>query len=174
MNCVIWNVRGINKPFKQKEVSLFHKKSKLSVAGLLETRVKEVKANKIVPKVARGWSWVSNYQVAQNGHIWALWREELVDLQVLQIHEQFIHCKITDRRSDFDTLITFVYGKNNIEDRKSLWTALASLQSGINEPWCLYRDFNAVMDYSNRIDGSNVTNAEIKDFTDFFESKQCF
>lgn len=83
MNGVVWNVRGMNKPFKQKEVSLFLKKNKISFAGLLETRVKTAKANKCFHKIARDLSWDNNYQEATNGCIWIRRRDECVDVQVL-------------------------------------------------------------------------------------------
>jgi len=40
MTLICWNVRGINKPFKQKEIKNFLHKNKFEICGLLETRVK--------------------------------------------------------------------------------------------------------------------------------------
>lgn len=40
MICATWNVRGMNDPFKTKEVRKFINSNKIDVCGLLETRVR--------------------------------------------------------------------------------------------------------------------------------------
>lgn len=44
MKIITWNVRGCNKPFKQKEIKVFLQTNKVDVAALLETEVKKEKA----------------------------------------------------------------------------------------------------------------------------------
>lgn len=41
MNLVTWNVRGLNKPYKQKEFRLFMKNNNVVIIAVLEHRVKE-------------------------------------------------------------------------------------------------------------------------------------
>lgn len=48
-----YNIRGLNMPFKQKELVLFLKKYKVEVMGLVETRVKENKAKRITQKIVK-------------------------------------------------------------------------------------------------------------------------
>lgn len=69
MRLILWNVRGCNKPFKQKEIKLFLQKNKADVAVLLETRVKKEKAQKILKKVCRDWGSLNNYDYDVNGMI---------------------------------------------------------------------------------------------------------
>lgn len=67
-----WNVRGLNRPFKQKEMTLFMKKYKIEVMGIVETRVKENKARKFTQKIAKDWQAKYNHDHAYNGRIWLL------------------------------------------------------------------------------------------------------
>lgn len=52
-------MRGCNKPFKQKEVKVLLHTNKVSVAVLLETRVKIENAQKIVGNICRGWEYIT-------------------------------------------------------------------------------------------------------------------
>jgi hypothetical protein len=45
MNILIWNVRGLNHPSKQREVKSMIRKNKIGLICLIETRVKEAKAD---------------------------------------------------------------------------------------------------------------------------------
>jgi exonuclease III len=47
MNLLIWNVSGLNHPSKQKEAKSMIQRHKISLICLIETRVKENKANKV-------------------------------------------------------------------------------------------------------------------------------
>lgn len=42
-NTIFWNVRGLNKPVKQKEMNLFMHKMQVGLFGLLETRINREK-----------------------------------------------------------------------------------------------------------------------------------
>jgi exonuclease III len=41
MKFLIWNITGLNKPFKQKEIVKMIRRLKLSIVCLVETRVKQ-------------------------------------------------------------------------------------------------------------------------------------
>lgn len=45
MTWLIWNMRGINKRYKQKELRKYLQDNHIKIAGLVETKVKENKAN---------------------------------------------------------------------------------------------------------------------------------
>lgn len=57
---VTWNVRGLNKTYKQNELKEFIKENKLGLIAILEHRMYDQKAEKIITKIIPGWSWVSN------------------------------------------------------------------------------------------------------------------
>ena len=50
MNIIVWNVRGLNDPLKQKRVIGRIKYIKANIVCFLETRVKENKCQQIVNK----------------------------------------------------------------------------------------------------------------------------
>lgn len=92
-----------------------------------------------------------------------MWKASNVNIQTLASHEQFIRCRVLERRSDSQMLVTIIYGQNNVNKRKDLWSSLDSLGSNIREPWCLVGDYNAVIDPGDRVNGARVTDAEMED-----------
>ncbi|KAL2248023.1 UNVERIFIED_CONTAM: hypothetical protein Sindi_2654600 [Sesamum indicum] len=69
------------------------------------------------------------------------------DVHVLDLGEQFVHCRITSRAVNESVLVTVVYGASEVIDRRILWTALETLaQQYSDAPWLLGGDFNAVRD----------------------------
>ena len=42
MKWSVWDVRGMNKRYKQKEIKVLLQKNKVTLAGLIETRVKKM------------------------------------------------------------------------------------------------------------------------------------
>lgn len=56
-----WNMRGFNKSVKHGVVKEWLKDQSMQFGCLIETRVKERKAEKIVKEVFREWSFMGNY-----------------------------------------------------------------------------------------------------------------
>lgn len=75
--------------------------------------------------------------------------------------------------------MTVVYGLHTVEDRKSLWPELLSIDAQINLPWCVMGDFNAVLACEDRLNGNPVSSYESQDFisllanSDLGEYKSC-
>lgn len=130
MNLCTWNVRGLNKPHKQKEFRHFLRKYKVDVIGCLETRVKERKDARIMNQVARDWSACCNYNAHPNGRIWLLWKNN-VNVQILVIDDQFIHCEIHENNSKFKAMVTVVYASIDSTQRNQLWKNLIQIESNI-------------------------------------------
>lgn len=167
MSFLFWNVRGLNKPFKQTELGKFLRNNGIVLAGVLETRVKEPNAQKCIDKIARGWQCCCNYPMAYNGRIWLLWKAAEVDVQVIRVHSQFIHCKVTGRNFDFSCALSVVYGKNSVEEREDLWTGLKEVGTGFTDPWYVCGDFNVVLTTRDRINGHIVTESECRGLSSF-------
>lgn len=62
MTWLVWNVRGISKRYKQKELKLYLKNKYIKLAGLLETRVKETSVNRVFKNISPGWG-VGHYNI---------------------------------------------------------------------------------------------------------------
>lgn len=59
-------------------------------------------------------------------------------------------------------MMTVVYGFNTIEQRKALWDGLNGIAQGINSPWLVCGDFNALQYSDDRLMGTPVSYAEIQ------------
>ena len=66
---LFWNVRGMNKRYKQKEIKLLLQKNKVTLARLVESRVKDKNVNSILKGIAPGWQILHNYSDNPNGRI---------------------------------------------------------------------------------------------------------
>jgi hypothetical protein len=75
MNFLIWNVRGSNHPSKQKEVRNMINLHKIGQICLIETRVKESKADEIRSFIVSNWDYAFNYDKHFLGRIWICWKK---------------------------------------------------------------------------------------------------
>ncbi|XP_056697358.1 uncharacterized protein [Spinacia oleracea] len=136
-----------------------------------ETRVKESNFSRVVNKFGRNWKWENNYTANPRGRIWVGWLYQEVDIHVLQVHEQFIHCEIRDRYGVVELYVTLVYGLHSIDTRKNLWNSLTTLASSVGScPWVITGDFNSPLFADDRINGTPVSATETKDFDEFITS----
>ncbi|KAL2228612.1 UNVERIFIED_CONTAM: hypothetical protein Sindi_1840900 [Sesamum indicum] len=75
------------------------------------------------------------------------WDENVVDVHILDLADQFIHCRVTNMAVNESVIITVVYGASEVIDRRNLWTALETLAQQCSDiPWMVGGDFNAVRD----------------------------
>ncbi|XP_019252764.1 PREDICTED: uncharacterized protein LOC109231560 [Nicotiana attenuata] len=99
MTWLIWNIRGLNKRYKQKDIKQYIKDKHIKLAGLVETKVKEGNAGKVISRIVPGWNKMTNYEYAVNGKIWIIWDEQMYAVQPLDKQDQFIHCLVTGKRN---------------------------------------------------------------------------
>ncbi|KAK4736882.1 hypothetical protein R3W88_000579 [Solanum pinnatisectum] len=164
MTWLVWNVRGINKKYKQKELNTCIRENHIKLVGLVETKVKMNKVDAISQRIVSGWSLIHNYASALNGRIWIMWDERVFEVNLLAQGAQYVHCKVLSKDKKIDCCMTVVYGYNTTEQRKALWNDIRSLVS--SQPWLVWGDFNALLHNQDRLYGAPVTRAEIKDFAD--------
>lgn len=96
MSSFFWNVRGFNKPLKHSIVKEWVRSNDLMFGCILETRVKEKKAEDMLDSVFRGWSHMMNYEYSQGGRIWLVWREG-VRMTPVYKSDQLITCSVALR-----------------------------------------------------------------------------
>lgn len=128
----------------------------VKIVGILETQVKESKAESIKRKLGGKWSWVDNYDHSQKGHIWVGWRCDYLDFTVKHISAQVV-AGIT---STLDTVVSFVLvvvcGLHMIGDMRGLWQKLGVLASDSSLPWLAMGYFNSVFELEHRVSGVEV------------------
>ena len=159
------NVRGMNKRYKQKEIKKCLQNNKVTLAGLIETRVKDNNNRATINNIAAGWNCLNNYKDAVHGRIWIIWDDSWYDVKMIASSAQMIHYHIQDRSKGFQFNLTVVYGFNTIEQRKSLWSDMIQIGQNVNHPWIIVGDFNAMLSPKDRLAGVPVNENEIKDFS---------
>lgn len=80
-----WNVRGLNKPFKAMEVVDFLIRNKISVFGLLETRMQVSNFNKFMSNKLPNWEAAHNFDIINNGRIALVWDPCRVVCSILDV-----------------------------------------------------------------------------------------
>lgn len=88
-----WNVRGFNKSTKHAVVREWVRNQSLQFGSLIETRVKEKKAERIVSEVFQGWNFMSNYEFSRLGRLWVIWKAEVRMSPVFK-SSQMITCSV--------------------------------------------------------------------------------
>ncbi|KAK4732287.1 hypothetical protein R3W88_025275 [Solanum pinnatisectum] len=151
MQLVTWNIRGMNKLHKQKELKLFVKENKVSIIAVLEHKIKENMANKIVRKTLPGWKYEANYEYSNKWRIWLIWNPQLIECVILSKSEQYIQGRIKLRSRSLTFLFVAVYGLHTIQSRKSLWDDLRVLNAGVNEPMICLGYYNTILSGDDRV-----------------------
>ncbi|KAK9698263.1 hypothetical protein RND81_08G092300 [Saponaria officinalis] len=156
-----WNVRGCNDPLKIREVTDFLRRHMVDVFGILETRIKNGKARKVINQRFTEYGVLHNSTIS-NGRVWVVWNPRTVTVQALDVHVQYIHCHITHHETGNQCNATFVYASNNAHIREELWSALGRISSAHN--WIVLGDFNVVRDVQERVSDSPPKLTDILDF----------
>ncbi|KAL0288759.1 UNVERIFIED_CONTAM: hypothetical protein Sradi_7089800 [Sesamum radiatum] len=165
MNAAFWNVRGLNRRDHQVAVKELVNEFRLNFLGLLETRVSAVNVLRVQTFLPR-WSWFTDYDMPGN-RIWIAWDDDLLDVDVLNLDVQFIHCRISIRCAHLSVLATVVYGANDTVSRRGLWQSLVTLADSISdEPWIVGGDFNTVVDMSEVCGASADIHLAMNEFRD--------
>ncbi|XP_021729346.1 uncharacterized protein LOC110696366 [Chenopodium quinoa] len=101
-------------------------------------------------KFGSSWLWVCNYDHSPKGRIWLGWNADRVTVNVLKIHEQFIHCSVLSKDISTKFHLTFIYGLHSIHDRLPMWEGIRNI-SIQHSPWLCAGDFNSVLNTSDRL-----------------------
>lgn len=147
MTCFFWNVRGFNKDLKHFVVFEWVNNKEMRFGCILETRVKEGKSEKILEKVFRDWSSITNYEDSQGGRIWLLWRDS-VRMSPVYKSDQIITCSV-EMKGEEEFYCSCIYASNQVEEREILWEDLAfhhDSPSFRNKARIIMGDFNEILD----------------------------
>ncbi|XP_062113940.1 uncharacterized protein LOC133824943 [Humulus lupulus] len=159
-NILSWNIRGLNSPKKQAAVLDICSKNKIGIGDILENKLKGSRVQEVMDNKFRNWDYYSSLVI--EGRILIIWWKVFVKVSVLEENSQFVHClvKMTGHKSSFN--ITFVYGRNTLEERKALWHGLAQIVFPAC-PWMVLGDFNAIFTARGRNGGKSVSSTELVD-----------
>ncbi|XP_070038219.1 uncharacterized protein [Nicotiana tomentosiformis] len=169
MKVITWNVRGMYKLYKQKELREFIKENKASVIAIIEHRVKEYKKGQVVHKIAPTWEWFSNTSPNNKGRIWLIWDPKYAAVKKISTHNQYIQAAISFSNTALTFYFTVIYGLHTVHDRKELWRKLREIEIRQQEPWLVMGDFNAILEVEDKVHGNMVQDHEIRDFREFLK-----
>ncbi|KAL0455617.1 UNVERIFIED_CONTAM: hypothetical protein Slati_0900900 [Sesamum latifolium] len=114
-----------------------------------------------------GWNWFVDPNEVGN-RIWLAWDVSEVVVDIISVHEQYIHCRIICLRAHYDFLVTVAYGLNDVVPRRALWSQLVTIMEDVGEePWLVLGDFNTVLDHSEVCGHSGDNQAAMGDFRTF-------
>ena len=116
MKCLIWNVKRLNDPLKQKVVARI-KKLNINLVCLLETRVKQNKMTDIIQTRFPNWNVLHNYSEAYNGRIWILWTSAMTVNMLASSDQSITYCIEICLQNFF---FSAIYGCNDGIDRRKL------------------------------------------------------
>ncbi|KAL2235448.1 UNVERIFIED_CONTAM: hypothetical protein Sindi_1277000 [Sesamum indicum] len=164
LNLAVWNVRGLNKRDHQLALKDLISEYRLDFMGILETRVRINNVMHIQSVLLPHWKWFVDYATVGN-HIWVAWDDNVVDVHILDLGNQFMHCRVTHRTDSESLTITIVYGASEMIDRRNLWNTLESLaREHSDEPWLVGGDFNAVRDMNEVCGASGDIRMAMEEF----------
>ena len=110
--CLVWNVRGLNRPQKQREVYNFLCKNKIGIAYLVETKLKNERFADLYTNVFQDWHVTSNFAVCKGGRILVVWLGSCFEVDVILAMDQCVHLKVKNLALHQSFFCSFVYAFN--------------------------------------------------------------
>ncbi|XP_011102291.1 uncharacterized protein LOC105180325, partial [Sesamum indicum] len=160
----MWNVRGLNKRDHQLAVKDLVSEHRLHFMGILETRVQCNNIMHIQSFLLPHWKWFVDY-VSVGNRIWVTWDDNVVDVHILELGNQFMHCRVTNRADSESLTITVVYGASEMIDRRSLWNTLETLaREQRDDPWLVGGGFNVVREMNEVCGASGDIRTAMEEF----------
>ncbi|KAL0364428.1 UNVERIFIED_CONTAM: hypothetical protein Sangu_0540400 [Sesamum angustifolium] len=158
-----WNVRGLNGTDHQRAVEHLVHEHHIQFLGLIETRVSYANVYRVRKNFLRNWSWFDDYS-GPSGRIWLAWTGWDIEIDILRVESQIIHCRTINKRTHTTCLISVLYGDCDLIPRRTLWNTLQSVAAHADEPWLVLGDFNAVIDDSEVCGHAANTSASLNEF----------
>ncbi|KAJ8436062.1 hypothetical protein Cgig2_000358 [Carnegiea gigantea] len=131
----------------------------------LETKVKEQNIDHVMNRICPNWQWRHNATRTERGRIILCWHLRRYRFSLISMTDQLLYREATHLPTGKNFHITFIYGRNLVDQRLPLWKGLKAISQSMDDPWCVLGDFNSILHQGDRIRGIDVTDGEIKDFT---------
>lgn len=160
---ISWNVRGLNKVGKSREIRSRLQTLHPAISVLIETRVKKNKAHVIRERLRLTRKYPDNYDNHENGRIWICWSDNMVHLEQITSTNQLIRCKVHDTAGNFLYWLAAIYAQNQLELRRKMWQDIDKIHSQQQGFCMLIGDFNNFIKIEDRIGGNMVTKKEYID-----------
>ncbi|CAH1435588.1 unnamed protein product [Lactuca virosa] len=168
----VWNVRGLNKAIKQKEVIDVIRSNNLGICAVVESHVKVLNLKNVCVKTFGQWDWVSNNSNCEAGtRIIVGWNPRLFDVMVISQSRQVIHCYVRFCDSNYSMYWSFIYAASTYVERRLLWDNLKKHSLVVKkEAWGILGDFNVALKPSEYSEGCSKMPKGVDEFIDCINS----
>ncbi|KAJ9561536.1 hypothetical protein OSB04_006696 [Centaurea solstitialis] len=148
------------------EVRELLKINDVALCSIIETHLRGDAILDACSSVFGRWNWCSNLSLCMHGtRIIVAWDARKVDVLVIEMHAQFIHCEIRVHGMAEPLFYSFVYGDNRGVERRALWSGLRKFKVFLgNRPWVVMGDFNAMLFPHDGLGGSSRRNSDMVEF----------
>ena len=170
ISCMIWNVQGAGSKAFLAALKELIKRHNPKVLALVETHMGGEQAEKIATLLHfTGHTRVD--AVGFSGGIWIYWKKELVTVDPIIKHEQFITMTIS-RIGAEPWYFSAVYASPDPTKRTDLWRELRDFAERNNEPWLIAGDFNETRFPSERSSSCRETTRRSHGFNEWIDDLQ--
>ncbi|KAL7612679.1 hypothetical protein Lser_V15G05847 [Lactuca serriola] len=168
MSIGVWNIRGLNKVVKQKEVIDVIRDNNLGICAVVESHVKILNLKNVCSKTFGNWDWISNSRSCEVGtRIIVGWDPKLFDIMVISQSKQVIHCYVKFIGSDYSMFLSFIYAASRYIERRALWEDLKKFSLTVKkEAWCILGDFNVALKESDYSEGCSKILKGVDEFSE--------
>ncbi|KAI9118521.1 hypothetical protein K1719_010853 [Acacia pycnantha] len=166
MNILIWNCRGAASKGVAAVVRNMKFRYKPNLVVILEPRISGVQAS----RVSRNWGFkfsVRKEAEGFSGGIWLLWELEDLNVDVLWMDEQVIHCGLKLGKEEL--VFSAIYANPNVHRRHQLWDVLRKLACEVAGPWLLAGDFNEIKSPLEQKGGGKVNETRCRSFNTWIQ-----
>ncbi|CAH2034453.1 unnamed protein product, partial [Thlaspi arvense] len=133
-----------------------------------ETHIQRVNAGRIARAIPTGWNFFGNFDHHETARITVVW-DPSISVFVYQSSAQAVTCGIFIQAQNVNLTITFVYGHNGTDLRRTLWDELHTLNAVTpvsRTPWAVLGDFNQLRQ-SSQHSNSQQTHIDTSGMEDF-------
>ncbi|XP_050259987.1 uncharacterized protein LOC126705076 [Quercus robur] len=155
MNFIIWNNRGVLKPYFQDHIRNLVQEHNPAILVVMETKLGGDRAKAITDRLPFDGAIHTN-TIGLSGGLWLLWNADLVEVELLAKTEQEIHVEVKVRASRLTWLFTAIYASPRSEERCILWENLTKVADLHKLPWVIAGDFNEPLIDEDKFGGRGV------------------
>ncbi|XP_074292463.1 uncharacterized protein LOC141619337 [Silene latifolia] len=165
---MVWNIQGTGSKNKIKALKEVISIYKPTIIALVEMHMDDTNADKI----RRVIGYDGHSRVDANGFsegICIYWKPEIVTVNIVTEHQQFITIKMSRNRS-FPWLFSAVYASPDPTNRKELSVELETLVRQNDKPWLLAGDFDKTRNLNERHGGNSSMARRCAVFNNWIEN----
>lgn len=163
-----WNIRGLCKTSRQKELREFIKEEEISMCRVLETHIRKDKVESIASIVFGNWEWCANAMNCDRGcRILTGWDRDVINVMIITQSDQSMLyvCETVDGKRKF--YCSIAYAETKGRERRRLWDELKVHKQFANgNAWVVMGDMNVILKAKECTVGSSMMTSDMLEFED--------